>query len=191
VFVLTVGAGTLLAPVLVSTLGVRGALFATGVPLPLLAFALGRRLRNLDERTPRDAARVALLARIAIFAPLTDAALEYLASSLRPLALAAGEVVFDQGDEGDDFYVIEDGHVEVVKDRDRVTTFGPGDYFGEIALLRDVPRTAAIRTLSPVRLLRLERGRFIAAVTGNPSSSDAADAIVGARMGLRTVFTSL
>jgi Cyclic nucleotide-binding domain/Major Facilitator Superfamily len=191
VFVVSFAIGTLIAPVLVSGLGVRGALFAAGVPLPLLAFALGRRLSGLDARSPEHAALAELLAGIPIFAPLAEAALEHLASALRPLTLAAGETVFSQGDDGDDFYVIEDGEVEVLKDGEPVTTLGPGSCFGEIALLRDVPRTATIRTLSPVRLQRLERTRFLDTVTGNSASSDAADAIVGARMGLRAGLTSV
>jgi Cyclic nucleotide-binding domain/Major Facilitator Superfamily len=191
VFVLTVGTGTLLAPLLVSELGVRGALFATGAPLPLLAFVLTRRLRGLDERPPEHVARIALLAGIPIFSPLTEAALEHLAAVLRPRVLGGGQTVFEQGDEGDEFYVVEEGEVEVRKDGERVATLGPGGYFGEIALLRDVPRTASIRTLGPARLLGLERGRFLATVTGNAASSDAADAIVGARIGLRAGFTSL
>jgi len=191
VLVVTIGIGTLLAPVLVSALGVRGALFAAGVPLPVLAFALGRRLKQLDHRQPAHTAWIALLAGTPIFAPLSEAALEHLASALRPLELAAGAVVFRQGEAGDDFYVIEAGDVEVVKEGEPVATLGSGDYFGEIALLRDVPRTATIRALTAVRLLRLERERFLATVTGNPTSSDAADAIVGARMDLRAGLSAL
>jgi CRP-like cAMP-binding protein len=78
-----------------------------------------------------------------------------------------------------------------LKEGEPVATLGPGDDFGENALLRDVPRTATIRALTSVRLLRLERERFLATVTGNPTSSDAADAIVGVRTDLRAGLSAL
>ena len=75
-------------------------------------------------------------------------------------------------------------------DDEHVASLGPGGYFGEIALLRDGPRTATIRARTDIRLQRLERARFIGTVAGNPASSDAADAVVGGRLGLRSGFTS-
>jgi len=148
-------------------------------------------LRRLDTRPPEHAANIELPAGIPIFAPLNEVVLEHLASALRPQTLAADEIVFREGGEGDEFYAIEDGEVEVLKGEQRVTTLGPGGYFGEIALLQNVPRTATIRTLTAVRLQRLERTPFLDTITGNPASSDAADAIVGARMSLQAGFTSL
>ena len=191
VFVISVAAGTLLAPVLVSSLGVRGALLVTGAFLPLLAVALTRQVSRLDAHAVFDPLLVAMLAEIPIFAPLSESALEHLASSLSQVVLPAGAIVFSQGDHGDGFYVVEDGEAEVSIDGARVHTLGPGDYFGEIALLRDVPRTATIQALTDVRLQRLERAPFIGTVTGNPTSSDAADAVIGSRLGLRSGFTSV
>jgi hypothetical protein len=107
VFVLGVATGTLLAPVLVDLLGVRGALVATGAFLPLLAVALARQVRRLDHSTAHDPAHVALLAGIEIFAPLPEAALEHLAEMLLAVELPAGTSVFAQGDDGDGFYVVE------------------------------------------------------------------------------------
>jgi MFS family permease len=186
VFVASVAAGTLVAPVLVSALGIRGALLCTGAVLPVLSIALWSRLRRLDERPAANPALVALLAAIPIFAPLPEAVLEHLAASLEPLELAAGTTVFSEGDHGDGFYVIERGEVEVLIAGRRVRNLGAGDSFGEIALLRDVPRTATIATTSSVLLQRLDRARFIGTVAGDPASSNAADAVVGARLGMRT-----
>jgi CRP-like cAMP-binding protein/Zn-dependent protease len=71
-----------------------------------------------------------------------------------------GEAVFEQGDPGDAFYAIGSGQVEVMKDDELVRTLVQGDYFGEIALLLDVPRTATVVARTPVRAYRLEREGF-------------------------------
>ncbi len=191
VFVATVAAGTALAPVLASALGVRGALVVTGLILLVLVAASWRRVALLDAQTRRRSPYAALLDAIPIFSPLPDAALEQLAAALVPVALPAGEVVFEQGEPGEDgFYVVESGQIDVLRDGEHVATTGAGGYFGEIALLRDVPRTATIRTRTDVRLLRLDRGRFLAAVTGSAASADAADTVVLTRMGSPVGFGS-
>ena len=87
-----------------------------------------------------------------------------------------------EGEAGDRFYLIEQGTVEVSIDGERVRTEGPGEGFGEIALVRDIPRTATVRARGPVRLLSLERDVFVSAVTGHPASAAAADAVVAARL---------
>lgn len=191
VFVVSVATGTLLAPVLVSGLGVRGALLVTGAFLPVLAVVLARRVRRLDHQPAHDPALVALLVESPIFAPLPEASLEHLAESLTPVVLPRETVVFSQGDPGDGFYLIEEGTVEIVVDGGHVRDLGRGSSFGEIALLRNVPRTATVRTLTGVRLQRLERAPFLGTVTGNRSSADAADAVVGSQLGLRSGFTSV
>src|SRR5262249_38698806 len=136
VFVAGVGIGTLLAPVLVAALGVPHPLLLTAAILPLLAGALGRRLRRLDDRPAVDPGRFALLAAIPIFRPLPEASLDVLARSLGPVDVGAGDVLFEQGDEGDAFYVVQDGEAEIWQDGVLVNEHGPGGYFGEIALLR-------------------------------------------------------
>ncbi len=191
VFVTGTAAGTLLAPPLVVFVGPRGALAVTGALLPLLAAVLWARLRRLDRRLATDPARVGLLAAIPIFEPLTDAALEHLASVLEPVATEGGDAVVVQGDPGDAFYVVEGGRLDVAIDGESVRALGPGDYFGEIALLRNVPRTATVTARTPARLLRLDGARFLATVTGNASSAGAADAIVGARLGFGSGLTPL
>ncbi|GAA2031855.1 hypothetical protein GCM10009740_22280 [Terrabacter terrae] len=100
---------------------------------------------------------------------------EQLARGLEPVNLAAGEVVFRQGDVGDRYYVIESGDVEVVGDGRVVATIGPGEGFGEIALLRRTPRTATVVALSDVRLRALLSNRFLPVVLGfTPSAREAA-----------------
>jgi CRP-like cAMP-binding protein len=74
--------------------------------------------------------------------------------------LPPGRVVFEQGQPPDAFYALRAGRVDVIADGTVVATLGPGDYFGEIALMRDVPRTATVATRTPVRAYRLERRGF-------------------------------
>lgn len=100
--------------------------------------------------------------------------IEHLASRLRRRRLEAGATVFEQGDPGDAFYVVAEGRADVVGDGMVVRTLGPGDGFGEIALLRDVPRTATVRAGTDLAVFELGRDTFLAAVTGYRASSDAA-----------------
>ncbi|MFL5964208.1 MAG: MFS transporter [Gaiellaceae bacterium] len=179
----TIGLGAILAPLLIAVAGIRVALIATGVFLPILAGVLWRRLVALDAGDP---AHLDLLRRIPIFAPLPPQSLEWLARSLEPVHISAGDVLFQAGDAGDRFYVIESGELAV----DLATgakTEGPGRWVGEIALLRNVPRTATVRAVTDADLLALERDEFLGAVTGHAPAADAANEIVGERLLLSPV----
>jgi hypothetical protein len=179
----TIGLGAIIAPLLIAVLGIRAALIATGLFLPILAGLLWRRLLSLDAPAP---AHLDLLRRLPIFAPLPPQALERLARSLEPVHVAAGAVLFQAGDAGDRFYVIESGELAV----DLATgtkVEGPGRWVGEIALLRDVPRTATVRAVSDADLLALDRDEFLGAVTGHAPAQAAANEIVGERLALSPV----
>jgi CRP-like cAMP-binding protein len=80
---------------------------------------------------------------------------------------AAGDTVIRQGDGGEHFYVVESGRLEVAVDGQPRPPLGPGDSFGEIAMMRDVPRTASIFAATASRLWALDRGTFLAAITGS------------------------
>ena len=93
-----------------------------------------------------------------------------------------GGAVFEEGDRGDRFYVIADGRAAVEIEGKRLGTLEPGDFFGEIALLHGVPRTATVRAITPLRLYALDRDTFVTTVTGHQASAEAAGSIVAARL---------
>jgi predicted MFS family arabinose efflux permease len=180
VFGLAIGA--LITPAMLALIGTRASLIVAGALLPALALLLWRRLAAIDARATIPVERIELLRANPIFAPLPPATVEHLAARLRPVTIAKGEAVFRQGDAGDLFYVVEDGRCEIVIDGEKVADAWPGEAFGEIALLRDVPRTATATCLEDTKLLALERDEFIGAVTGHAPSREAADAVIGARL---------
>jgi MFS family permease len=179
----TIGLGAILAPLLIAVAGIRVALVATGLFLPILAGLLWRRRVSLDSGDP---AHLQLLRSLPLFAPLPPQALERLARSLEPVHVAAGEVLFHAGDEGDRFYVIESGEL-AIELATGTKTEGPGGWVGEIALLRDVPRTATVRAMTDADLLALDRDEFLGAVTGHDPANAAANEIVGERLALSPV----
>lgn len=177
----TLGLGAIVAPLLIAAVDIRGALLITGALLPILAIVLRGRLTQLDD-VPVPERELALLRGIDLFHPLPAPTLESLARALTPVRVKAGEVLFRQGDIGDRYYIVADGEVEIVADDRVVAVTGPGGYFGEIALLRDIPRTATVRAKTDAELLALDRDDFIAAVTGHAASAEAADSVIAARL---------
>jgi CRP-like cAMP-binding protein len=116
-----------------------------------------------------------------MFAPLSISAKERLATMLIPVSVGAGEEVVHAGDIGDRFYIVRDGELDVEID-DLHKTVGGTDYFGEIALLRDVPRTATVTAMVDSHLYALQRADFLAAVTGHSAAHSAGQAVVDARL---------
>jgi MFS family permease len=187
----TLGLGAMLAPLLIELIGIRGALIATGLLLPVLTALLFRGLAEIDTGAIVGKEKLDLLRSNPIFAPLPEPGLESLAAKLAEVKRTAGEVVFRQGDYGDRYYVVAEGTVDVEIDGEHTRTLGPGEGFGEIALLRNVPRTATV-TASAVRLYALERDDFIAVVTGHAESADrAAEVIAGRAAALRPELGSV
>lgn len=175
-----VALGSLAAPALVRLLGPRPAFLLVGSILPLLTLTAYRRIAGLD-RTIAPTEEIELIERVPMFAPLSIAATERLATKLTLVSIAAGECVIRAGDPGDRFYIVADGEFDVAAG-DRHTQAHAGDYFGEIALLRDVPRTATVTATVASRLYALERDNFLAAVTGHSAASSAGHAVVDARL---------
>jgi MFS family permease len=169
--------GSIGAVVLVELLGVRGALIALGTLMPLFVVSCWTRLRAYEVGAPAAEAPFRLLRRNSIFAPLPLATLERLSHDLVPVDVAAGEDVIVQGEIGDRFFLVDEGQVEVFENGVFRRNEGPGESFGEIALLHDVPRTATVRTTVDTRLLALDRDQFLLAVTGHRRSHQLARAV--------------
>jgi len=174
--------GALVAPGLVSWLGPRGALVATGAFLPVLLVPLWPSLRRIDAEAAIAEEPLELLRRIEIFAHLPEPVLERLASGATAISTAADQVVVSRGEAGRHFYVIAAGRAVVELDGGATRGLEPGDFFGEIALLRDVPRTATVRAAEPLQLYAVERDAFLAAVTGHAPTLAAAENVVSSRL---------
>ena len=181
-YVASTGIGAVVAPIAVAAFGIRGALVAVGALLPLLALATWTRLARFEATTEVPERQFALLRSLPLFAPLALATVENLASKLIPVTVAPGQEVIRQGDHGDRFYVIAEGQVAVECDGEPMRTEGPGEFFGEIALLRDMPRTATVHAMEPGLLYALERDTFVYGVTNNPRCVLAADDVIDARL---------
>jgi hypothetical protein len=177
-----VALGSLVTPLLIASLGARPTFVVVGLLLPLAVLPTWRVLTHVDITARIAIEPLELLRAIPIFAPLPSPALERLASLAAEARTPSLVPVFEQGDAGDRFYVIADGTAAVAIDGAETRRLGRGDFFGEIALLRDVPRTATVTALEPLRLYALERDDFIAAVTGHDPSREAADSLVASRL---------
>jgi CRP-like cAMP-binding protein len=147
VLVAGIGLGALLTPPIIGALGIRGALIVVGGFLPLLAFLTWSRLRSLDGVPDAREEDVQLLKSLTVFESFPVPTIELLASKLERRAVAPGEAVIRQGDEGDRFYAIEAGRFAVDVDGELRAELRPGEFFGEVALLRNVPRTATVTAL--------------------------------------------
>jgi MFS family permease len=174
--------GSVAAPGLVSWLGARGALIVAGAFAPVLLVPLWPGLRRVDAEAMIAEEPLELLRRIEIFAELPESVLERLAAGATSISVAADGIVVSRGETGNHFYVIAAGRAGVELDDGTTRELGPGDSFGEIALLRNVPRTATVRALEALQLFALERDEFLAAVTGHAPTLATAENIIATRL---------
>jgi MFS family permease len=164
------GLGSLAAPALISSLGLRPVLVVVGLILPTISLLLLATFRSIDARSEPLPEVLALLTNIPLLSPLPPTTLEKLATRSDTTVKSAGDVIVTEGDPGELFYVIADGEVGVSRAGRSVGTLGPGDQFGEIALLRNTGRTATVVATRPTRLITIDGADFVDAL----SSSEAA-----------------
>ncbi len=175
---LSIGVGAIVTSLVIELSGVRPALVIVGLLCPLCAAASWRRLRGMDRSIDVLDNDIRLLQSVGMLNALPLPAIEQLARGLEPVRVPAGDAVVRQGDVGDRYFVIESGEAEVIGDGRRVATLGPGEGFGEIALLRRVRRTATVRAGSELRLHALRSDHFLPVVLGYTPSAREAGTVV-------------
>jgi len=178
VYVVAVGIGAPIGALLISLFGLQAAFVITGVGLPIVALARWSALSRYEDAHPVPERQFNLVRAVPAFAPLPVASLESLALRLEPVEVGAGHTITTQGEPGDDFFIVAEGQVEVLVDDRPVRTLTEGDSFGEIALVRCVPRTATVRALTTGELYALDGDAFVSAITGHPRSREAVDGVI-------------
>ncbi|MET0884319.1 MAG: cyclic nucleotide-binding domain-containing protein, partial [Acidimicrobiales bacterium] len=178
--IITIGValGSALTPVVIALLGLEGAMIATGALLPVVALLAWRPLRALDERLGVRDDEIDALRRSPMLQLLPVPSIEYLASRVDTHPVPAGTDLCRQGDPGDSFFVIVDGEADVIGDGETMRTVGPGAGVGEIALLRDIPRTATVRARENLVVMEIGRDVFLEVVAGHSTTKDAANEVV-------------
>jgi MFS family permease len=179
--VIAIALGSIGVAALVELFGLRWALLGVGAVLPAFVIALRRQIGALETGTRVPEQVFELLRGLDLFAPLPMATVETLALRCRHEAVESGAEIFRQGDHGDTFFVIEDGDIDVLEHGVVQRIEGTGEYFGEIALMHDTPRTASVLAKTAVQLLAIDRADFLAAVGSHPRSEHYAERIASER----------
>jgi hypothetical protein len=161
-------AGATLAPLLVTALSLSDALVAAALIVSVSAIAAAPGLRQVARTTLARRREleplVVALARLDLFDGASQPALERVAASVIPRTAPAGTMVLRQGDAPDNLYVIRTGTFDVIKDGVHVATITGDDWFGEIGLLRQTPRTAAVVAISDADVWEIPGGEFLATI---------------------------
>jgi len=164
-YITTQALGSLAMVPLLDLVGLQWALVVIALPVAVAAVLSLGRMRRLDARLGAPES-LGLLRGIPWFDSLTPATQEALARSLVRRALPAATTIVAEGESGDELYIVESGRVEVTQGGRVLREQDAGTYFGEIALLRDTPRSATVTALTDTVLLAMRREEFLAAVTG-------------------------
>ncbi len=180
--VVAIAIGSFGAAMLSHAVGARTAILVVGALIPVLVLLRRRAYAQMDAGREVDAQAYGVLRAHPIFAPLPVATVEQLAHGVDVVHVSAGTAVVRQGEVGDRFYCVVEGELTALVDGDQVRTMGPGDGFGEIALLREGPRTATVEAATDAVLLSLDHLRFLGAIGGLPRSQRAADRLSAERL---------
>jgi MFS family permease len=179
---LAVGLGSIITPLLIHLFGIEGALVAIGLVTPVIVALAWSRLVKVDEGLGAQADVIERLRAVTMLRPLPVSTIEHLARNVREESAEPGQVVIEQGQVGDRFYVIIDGEVEVKENGHLLRVLSAGESFGEIALLRDVPRTTTVQARTPLTLYALDRRHFVPTVSGYSESAAEAEVVVETRL---------
>ena len=163
--------------------GLRAALIAPAAIALALIGAMWRQLRNIDASATVPQVEIQLLRSISIFAALPAPVLEGVARELEPMTVSQGTVVINEGDAGDYYYAVADGELTISRRGQLVQTVARGDGFGEIALIREVPRQASVMAVTDVSLYALRKELFVQTVTGHVRAAKATRTIIAGHLG--------
>ena len=174
--------GGIVVPVLVIAIGPSGALIALGGFLALVAIVTAPILLRADRIDPAILRDVATIRSVLMFSPLSAPVVERLAAYAEHSSAAPGANIVTEGEHGDRFYIVLSGRVRVsVEGRDAGEVTAGGS-FGEIALIRDVPRTATVQAIEPTDLLAIRREPVLEALTGQARSRALASDVIEERL---------
>ncbi|HUF54016.1 MAG TPA: cyclic nucleotide-binding domain-containing protein [Dehalococcoidia bacterium] len=109
-----------------------------------------------------------MLKGVPIFSELSNKDLNRLAKLMVPRKVAAGEAVIEENDQAAGFFVVSSGKLEAVKGGKTLATYGPGDFFGEMALFEGFPRSATVRAVEDSECLAMTRWDFTAELKNHP-----------------------
>src|SRR5262249_13940521 len=151
------------------------ALFSLGVSLVIVAavvivaaFAAAPGLVRITRATTANRQAIApivdVLAHLELFSGASELALERLARTLHPIVVPGGEAVITEGGEPDCLFIVRSGHLDVTKEEQKVASLGPDDWFGEIGLLHQVPRTATVMSAERTELWQIPGADFLTAL---------------------------
>jgi MFS family permease len=163
--------GSILAPVLLAAFGDRGALLLAGAILPIVAVATWGRINRVDEEAVVPTEQLAILRSAPMFERLPMTALERLAEGMRSVTFEPASDIVREGEKGDAYLIVGAGRVEVSVAGHSIAKLGPGQAFGEIALLRGVPRTATVRAIVPTTIYTIACSDFQEAISGPTSAA--------------------
>jgi MFS family permease len=174
------GVGSVLTPLLLHVVGVRWTLAVAGAILPLLSVVMRRALASIDAGAVVPEAQLAAIATVPFLDVLPLQKKEALAAALEHFERPASSTLFSAGDRGDRLYILTRGTIEIDLPSGPKVEQAPA-FVGEIALLRDVPRTATVRVVADSTFWSLDGQHFLDAVTGHSRSRSTADALVASR----------
>lgn len=175
--------GTVFVQVAITLGGMRAALVVPAAAAVLLLLVLWTRLSRLDNAAVIPHMEIRLLRAIPIFAVLPAPTLEGVARELEPVSVARGTTLFREGDPGDRYYAVATGTVDISRRGVVVATVGRGEGFGEIALIKDVPRSATVSATTDAQLYALGKDVFVRTVTGHVGSSRVTGHIIETHLG--------
>jgi hypothetical protein len=175
--------GAVLVRVAIAIGGLKAALFAPAVVALLLIAWLWRRILKIDSSATVPQVEIQLLRRMSIFAALPAPSLEGIARDLEPLTVSQGTVVIKEGERGHSYYAVAEGELAISRDGQLLQMVSRGDGFGEIALIRDVPRQATVTAATDASLYTLDGELFVQAATGHATSISAVGRIITRHLG--------